>query len=46
MLFRWIPFFIGEPDVSVFAHAIPIHLTIKTKKFSGIRMEATTPWRH
>jgi hypothetical protein len=46
MSFHWIPFLIGEPDVWVLAHAIPVHLAIKTKKFSGIRMESTTTWRH
>ena len=31
---RRIPFFIGEPDAWVLAHAVPIHLAIKTKEFS------------
>jgi hypothetical protein len=29
-----IPFFICEPDAWVLAHAVPIHLAIKTKEFS------------
>jgi hypothetical protein len=41
-----IPLFIGEPDAWVLAHAVPIHLAIETKKFSGVWTKATTTWRH
>jgi hypothetical protein len=46
MSFRWIPLFIGEPDAWVFTHAVPIHLAIKTKEFSGIWTKSMTTWWH
>jgi hypothetical protein len=44
--FRRVPFFIGEPDAWGLAHAVPVHLAIDSKEFSGVRTETTTTWWH
>jgi hypothetical protein len=46
MSFRWVPFFIGDPDGWVSAHTIPIQLAVQTKEFSRIRMESTAMGWH
>jgi hypothetical protein len=43
---RRIPLFIGETDAWVLTHAVPVHLAIDSKEFSGIRTKMTTTWWH